>query len=109
MFIYFGLAALEVGAAYRFWGWSGAWLQGGQGVLAVTLFEAVNYIEHYGLERVDKSELVQHRHSWDADAKLTGAHLLLHPVLLLVLCPACAPAPRPYCPRRRVLLLIPTC
>merc|ERR1719343_1412447 len=50
-----------------------------QSVVAVLLFESVNYLEHYGLERRELSsgqyEPVQPQHSWDSPARITN-HVL---------------------------------
>jgi len=51
-----------------------------QSAMAITLLEAVNYIEHYGLTR-DKGadgryERVGIRHSWDADNLVTNCFLI---------------------------------
>ena len=52
----------------------------GQGAMAVTLLEAVNYIEHYGLERRKladgRYERPAPRHSWDAYHWLSNAFLV---------------------------------
>jgi alkane 1-monooxygenase len=53
----------------------------GQSAAAVLLFESVNYLEHYGLERrqdkmTGKYEAVQPQHSWDSPAKLTNMVLI---------------------------------
>lgn len=51
----------------------------GQSVVAVLLLEAVNYVEHYGLQRrqlgEERWERVQPRHSWNSDHWLTGLYL----------------------------------
>jgi len=50
-----------------------------QSAVAVLLFESVNYLEHYGLERRElqpgQYEPVQPQHSWDTPARVTN-HLL---------------------------------
>eukprot|EP00762_Andalucia_godoyi_P005623 ANDGO_00616.mRNA.1 Alkane 1-monooxygenase 2 len=46
-----------------------------QGVVAFTLLELVNYIEHYGLSR-DPSEQVTPFHSWNAGERVTNMFLL---------------------------------
>lgn len=50
-----------------------------QAAAAVLLFESVNYLEHYGLERRETTpgvyETVQPQHSWDSPARLTN-HVL---------------------------------
>jgi alkane 1-monooxygenase len=52
----------------------------GQSAMAVLLLEAVNYIEHYGLERRrladGKYERVAERHAWDANEWLTNCYLI---------------------------------
>ena len=51
-----------------------------QSAMAVTLLEAVNYVEHYGLTRARLPdggyERVSHRHSWDADNFLSNCFLV---------------------------------
>jgi alkane 1-monooxygenase len=51
-----------------------------QSAMAVTLLEAVNYVEHYGLVRLRRAdgsyERVAHRHSWDADNFLSNCFLV---------------------------------
>ena len=53
---------------------------GVQAVWAVVLFESVNYLEHYGLERralpEGGHETVQPQHSWDSPARFTNAILI---------------------------------
>jgi len=50
-----------------------------QSAVAVLLFESVNYLEHYGLERRElqpgQYEPVQPQHSWDSPARVTN-HVL---------------------------------
>merc|ERR1712151_870201 len=50
-----------------------------QSAVAVLLFESVNYLEHYGLERRElqpgQYEPVQPQHSWDSPARITN-HVL---------------------------------
>mmetsp|Transcript_96160 Transcript_96160/g.267137 ORF Transcript_96160/g.267137 Transcript_96160/m.267137 type:complete len:495 (+) Transcript_96160:91-1575(+) len=47
-----------------------------QSVAAIILFQSVNYVEHYGLERREVSpgqyEVVQPKHSWDAPTRITN-------------------------------------
>jgi alkane 1-monooxygenase len=51
-----------------------------QSAVAVLLFESVNYVEHYGLERRElrpgEYESVQPQHSWDTPARITNQILL---------------------------------
>lgn len=48
-------------------------------VVAFTLLEAVNYLEHYGLERIskqgDRYEKVDHHHSWNSDYVISRMYL----------------------------------
>merc|ERR1719350_390967 len=48
----------------------------GQSFVAVLLFESVNYLEHYGLERKEikpgQYEPVAPQHSWDTPARITN-------------------------------------
>jgi alkane 1-monooxygenase len=52
----------------------------GQSAMAMALLEAVNYVEHYGLERArlpdGRYEPVSERHSWDANQVLTNSFLI---------------------------------
>jgi alkane 1-monooxygenase len=52
----------------------------GQSAMAIALLEAVNYVEHYGLERArladGRYEPVGERHSWDANQALTNSFLI---------------------------------
>ena len=53
----------------------------GQSAVAILLFESVNYLEHYGLERrrdpaTGKHETVKPRHSWDSPAQITNMILI---------------------------------
>jgi alkane 1-monooxygenase len=52
----------------------------GQSAMAITLLEAVNYIEHYGLRRQQladgRYEKVSERHSWDANQWFTNCYLI---------------------------------
>jgi len=47
-----------------------------QSVVAIILFQSVNYVEHYGLERAEMQpgqyEIVQPKHSWDAPTRITN-------------------------------------
>ncbi len=52
----------------------------GQSAMAIALLEAVNYVEHYGLERArlpdGRYEPVSERHSWDANEVLSNSFLI---------------------------------
>lgn len=71
------LAAAALGAAF---GPLAAAFFFGQSAMAITLLEAVNYIEHYGLQRRQladgRYEKVSERHSWDANQWLTNCYLI---------------------------------
>jgi alkane 1-monooxygenase len=71
------LAAAALGAAF---GPLAAAFFFGQSAMAITLLEAVNYIEHYGLQRQQladgRYEKVSERHSWDANQWLTNCYLI---------------------------------
>lgn len=76
---WYALSLCALAAAGLLHGWTGAagfLLQAG--VAAVTL-EIINYIEHYGLERLQlasgRYERVTHQHSWNASEWLTNAML----------------------------------
>lgn len=51
-----------------------------QALWAIVLFESVNYLEHYGLERRQRPdgshETVQPQHSWDSPARFTNTILI---------------------------------
>lgn len=72
-----GLAMTAVVAAvfYVFSGWRGLLAYGILIVTSKALFEAVNYIEHYGLLRVPNTP-VQPRHSWDCSSRAASNILL---------------------------------
>lgn len=51
----------------------------GQAVVAFSLLEAINYVEHYGLERSNaggRLERVTPRHSWNSSQRLSNACLI---------------------------------
>jgi alkane 1-monooxygenase len=57
-------------------GWAGVLFFALQSFIAFTLLEVINYVEHYGLQRREKSpgkyERVQPHHSWNANHKVSG-------------------------------------
>lgn len=64
----YGLVALV-------FGWGGLAFYAAQGVLAATLLEVINYVEHYGLARQkngDRWETVRARHSWNANHRVAN-------------------------------------
>ncbi len=65
-----------LGAVGAGWGAGAAAVWAGQAVVAFSLLEAVNYIEHYGLERREiapgRYEPVTHLHSWNSSFRLTN-------------------------------------
>ncbi len=76
MLRYAATMAVLYGGVYGIWGARGLTLFVLQGVGALTLLEAINYVEHYGLERrahsPDKYERVSVRHSWDSSHRLSN-------------------------------------
>lgn len=68
-------AAIAVCCTLAF-GFSGLAFFLAQGLLAITLLETVNYLEHYGLERKLKEngryERTTHQHSWNSNYLLTN-------------------------------------
>lgn len=64
------------GGLFGIWGVA---LFSAQAAVAVLLLEAINYVEHYGLERRpvgrDRYERVQPKHSWNSSHWLTGLYL----------------------------------
>lgn len=76
-----GIPTLLATGCFLYGGWPALLFFFGQSIVAFTLLEIVNYIEHYGLER-DKLangqyELVSARHSWNASHWLSNA-ILIH-------------------------------
>ncbi|PIQ23418.1 alkane 1-monooxygenase [bacterium (Candidatus Blackallbacteria) CG17_big_fil_post_rev_8_21_14_2_50_48_46] len=63
------------------WGWTALFFYLGQSLVAFSLLEAVNYVEHYGLERQQIREGVYEgvniRHSWNANFLLTNCLLFM--------------------------------
>jgi len=77
----YGLAyAVYLATAYALAGWLGVGAFVLQAVIAVTLLEIINYLEHYGLQRQrlpdGRYERVQPRHSWNASHMLTNFMLI---------------------------------
>lgn len=66
-------------ALYKKWGRRALVLFFGQSAVAILMLEMVNYIEHYGLSRIDLengvTEKVSVEHSWNADASFTNSVL----------------------------------
>jgi len=63
---------------YFIWGYKALGLFLSQSVVAFSLLEIINYIEHYGLERKsqgDSYEPVNPTHSWNANARITNYFL----------------------------------
>jgi len=81
----FAFFTIAIGAfAYYVYGINALNMYIGQAVVAFTLLEIVNYIEHYGLKRRElpdskpgapKYETVDIIHSWNADARITNLFL----------------------------------
>lgn len=71
-------ALFLVGFSVAF-GWIGALYFIGQSVMAFTLLEIVNYVEHYGLHRrrleTGRYERTTHEHSWNSNFLLTNLFL----------------------------------
>lgn len=76
MLRYAATMALLYGGVYGIWGARGLAVFFLQGVGAFILLEAINYVEHYGLERREESpgtyERVSVRHSWDSSHRLSN-------------------------------------
>lgn len=68
-------AGLGAGAALL-WGWAGLLFFFAQSAIAILQLEAINYIEHYGLQRREISpgvyEAADTRHSWNTHQRLTN-------------------------------------
>ena len=73
---YAGLQLAALALALLLGGWQGGALFAWQAIVAIWQLELVNYIEHYGLTRrhlgEGKYELVQPRHSWNAEHKVSN-------------------------------------
>jgi alkane 1-monooxygenase len=75
--------ALELAVIYVaiavYAGWPGVAFFFGQGAVAFILFETVNYIEHYGLQRREvrpgRYEPIHPRHSWNSNHRMTNYFL----------------------------------
>lgn len=71
--------AAVAGVAAALGGLPGVSLWLGQAIVAVTLLEAINYVEHYGLERATGPDgrpvRVGPEHSWNTPARVTNAWL----------------------------------
>lgn len=73
-----GLVAVYA-VAWGLGGWAGVGVMLLQSVVAVTLLEVINYVEHYGLVRAEVQpgvyERVKPQHSWNSNHALTAAFL----------------------------------
>lgn len=71
--------ACYAGLMFVAWGWGALAFFFAQSVVAFSLLECVNYVEHYGLERQKNAaghyEKVDVVHSWNANQRLTNALL----------------------------------
>ena len=81
LFTWYGLSLLWAILAFAAFGLSGLIFFVAQSVVAFTLLEIINYVEHYGLRRKKldngKYEYVTHHHSWNSNFFLTNI-LLIH-------------------------------
>lgn len=63
-------------AIFGFFGWMGVLFFAVQSLVAIILLEIINYVEHYGLQRQEKSpgkyERVQPHHSWNANHRFSN-------------------------------------
>jgi alkane 1-monooxygenase len=68
--------AAFLGLAYALAGWIGVAVFAGQALVALTLLEIINYVEHYGLRRQmldnGRYERTQPHHSWNASHQVTN-------------------------------------
>ncbi len=80
MLWYVGLPLAFCAVLVSIWGWVAAAYFAAQSVVAFTLLELVNYIEHYGLVRREMApgryESVKPIHSWEARETLTNLLLI---------------------------------
>lgn len=64
-------------AVFFAFGWKGLAFAVGQAVISIIMLETVNYIEHYGLQRIKgadgKYERVDVQHSWNTSYMATSA------------------------------------
>ncbi|HEY9843759.1 MAG TPA: alkane 1-monooxygenase [Candidatus Obscuribacterales bacterium] len=80
--IWFSLLPVALATALGLaWGWPAALFFAVQSIVAFSLLESVNYVEHYGLARREIRagvyEPVQMAHSWNADQLLTGSLMFM--------------------------------
>ena len=80
MMLWYAALPLAMAAAFGLaFGALGVLFFAGQALIAVSLLEAVNYVEHYGLQRRRGSdgrlEPVTHHHSWNAAERVSNAWL----------------------------------
>lgn len=79
MLWFVGLPILFAGILGVSWGWQALPYFFAQSVIAFSLLEAVNYLEHYGLVRQENApgryERVGLMHAWNADHRLTNYFL----------------------------------
>lgn len=77
---YIGGIVVFLALAYLVGGWRGVGLYAIHAAVAVIQLEQINYIEHYGLQRIKlpsgKYEPVAPRHSWNAAHKITNFLLI---------------------------------
>jgi alkane 1-monooxygenase len=80
MFRYAATQAAMYVSAFLFFGAMGAVVLALQAAIAIALVEAVNYVEHYGLERRElapgRYERIMPWHSWDSSHRLTNWMLI---------------------------------
>lgn len=73
---YIVTAIVLAAAVYAAFGWMSLIVYFGQSLIAIMTLEAINYIEHYGLERKEIRpgvyEPVTEAHSWDSGARFTN-------------------------------------
>ena len=69
---------LVIYMVYRIWGYLCMNVYLVSVGLSITFFEAINYVEHYGLRREGKDEKVNENHSWDAPYRFSNYILFKH-------------------------------
>jgi alkane 1-monooxygenase len=76
MLRYAAVQVVMYGAAAALYGWRGALFLGAQAVVAFSLLEIINYVEHYGLMRRELSpgryERVMPWHSWNSSHRVSN-------------------------------------
>ncbi|GAA5213469.1 hypothetical protein GCM10025776_02180 [Corallincola platygyrae] len=80
LFWYYGISVILAGLAFVTFGALGLFVFLAQSLVAITLLETINYIEHYGLVREERRpgryEPVAPHHSWNAPYRFSNLLLI---------------------------------